>query len=76
MKEFFEYIIKNIVDHPDEVEVRIIEGNVRTIIEISVGEKDIGQVVGKRGKTIDALRSISVPIGARLGCKVKLQLAD
>ncbi|MGL4348008.1 MAG: KH domain-containing protein [Chlamydiales bacterium] len=74
MKEFFEYIIKNIVDHPDEVKVQIIEGNVRTIIEISVGEKDIGQVVGKKGKTIDALRSLSIPIGARLGRKVKLEL--
>lgn len=74
MKEFFEYIIKNIVDHPDEVKVQIIEGNIRTIIEISVGEKDIGQVVGKKGKTIDALRSLSIPIGARLGRKVKLEL--
>ncbi len=74
MKEFFEYIIKNIVDHPDEVKVQIIEGNVRTIIEISVGQKDIGQVVGKKGKTIDALRSLSIPIGARLGRKVKLEL--
>ncbi|GAB4184489.1 MAG: KH domain-containing protein [Simkaniaceae bacterium] len=74
MKEFFEYIIKNLVDAPDQVKVNVIEGEVRTIIEISVGAGDVGKVVGKAGKTINALRTIATTLGARFGRKVRLEL--
>ena len=50
MKEMIENIVKSIVDKPDEVNINIAESENTKIYEISVGDGDIGKVIGKRGK--------------------------
>ena len=52
MKEFVEYIIKNLVDQPDAVQVECIEGERGVLVELHVAPDDVGQVVGKKGRTI------------------------
>lgn len=76
MKEFIEYLIKNLVDHPDSVNVQCIEGDKAIIIEVRVGSGDIGKVVGRKGATIKALRTICAMVCARLGRKVRLELVE
>jgi uncharacterized protein len=57
-RELIEYIAKAIVDKPEDVEVKGVEGENSTVIELKVAKEDIGKIIGKKGKTITALRTI------------------
>ena len=57
-KELIEQIAKSIVDRPDMVQVKSIEGENSMVIELRVDKNDIGKVIGKSGKTITAIRTI------------------
>lgn len=74
MKDFVEYLVKNIVNDPNQVDVRLKEGARGTLIEIRVAPEDIGKVVGKGGKVIRSLRTISMSIGVRIGQRVHLEI--
>lgn len=76
MKEFIEYIVKNLVDDPENVNVRCDQGERGFTVEIRVGQKDIGKVVGRKGVTINALRTIAMTACARLGHKVRVELVE
>lgn len=56
MKELVEYILKGIVKHPQDVVVVEFDENKSKIIEIVVNEEDVGQVIGKDGRTIKSLK--------------------
>jgi len=58
MRDLIEYIAKNLVEKPDAVVVNEVAGEKTTIIEISVDREDIGRVIGKKGRTARALRTI------------------
>ena len=51
-------ILKAIVDHPDAVEVKEVEGERASIIEIKVSPEDVGKVIGREGRIINSLRQI------------------
>lgn len=76
MKEFIEYIIKNLVDEPDAVSVKCYEGDRGIIAEVSVDQKDVGKVVGKGGKTINALRTVAMMACARIGRRIRIELIE
>jgi len=58
MRELIEYITKALVDNPDAVEVSEIEGEQTSVIEVKVAKEDIGKVIGKQGRTAQAMRTI------------------
>lgn len=58
MKEFLEFIVKHLVDKPDEVNVTEVKGESVTVYELRVGDGDMGKVIGKRGKTASAIRTL------------------
>jgi predicted RNA-binding protein YlqC (UPF0109 family) len=74
MKEFIAYLIKNLVDEPNAVEVQIIDGEQGTMVEVRVSPEDIAKIVGRQGRTIKALRTIAMTVGARFGRRVRLEL--
>jgi hypothetical protein len=74
MEEFVAYLVKNVVDAPEQVDVRAVEGQSGLLIEIRVASDDIGKVVGRKGNVIRSLRTLSATIGARLGKKVHLEV--
>ena len=76
MKEFIAYLIKNLVDQPDDVDVQVLDGQQGTIVEIRVSQTDIAKVVGRQGKTIKALRTIAMTVGARFGRRVRLEVVQ
>lgn len=76
MKEFIEYIVKNLVDNPDSVDVKCVEGDSGFLVEVRVGAGDVGKVVGRKGSTIKALRTISMMICARLGRRVRVEIVE
>ena len=69
MREMIENIVKSIVDKPDEVSINIAESENTKIYEISVGEGDIGKVIGKRGKNVSAIRTLVSAVSAKEGGK-------
>ena len=69
MKEMIENIVKSIVDSPEDVTVNIAESENTKIYEISVGEGDIGKVIGKRGRNVGAIRTLVSAVSAKEGGK-------
>ena len=76
MKEFIEYLVKNIVNDHRSVNIQCFEGQKGVIVEIKVAQPDIGKVIGNHGKTIKALRTIAMMVGAKLSKKIKLEIIE
>ena len=76
MKEFVAYIVKNLVDHPDKVSINEIGGTQSLIIELSVEKSDIGKIIGKKGKTINAIRTLLMSVASRNGIRVSLEILE
>lgn len=76
MKEFFDYIIKNLVDQPEAVDVQVVERETSTLVEVRVSPDDVAKVVGRKGRIINSLRTIALTVGARFGKRVRLELID
>jgi predicted RNA-binding protein YlqC (UPF0109 family) len=74
MKDFVAYLVKNLVDQPDEVNVDIFDGDKSTVVEIRVAPTDIAKVVGRQGRTIKALRTIAMTVGARFNRRVRVEI--
>jgi len=74
MKELLEYIIKAIVQKPEEVEVRGVEGTKSVILEVKVAPEDRGRVIGKQGQTVKALQTIVRVAGLKKGKKVVIEV--
>ncbi len=58
MKDLISYIAQALVDFPDEVEVSAVEGKHTTVLELRVAKKDMGKIIGKQGRTAQAIRTI------------------
>lgn len=76
MKEFVEYIVKNLVDHPDQVHINEVGGTNTLIIELRVEKSDIGKIIGKNGKTINAIRTLLMSVASRNGLRVNLEIIE
>lgn len=77
MKEFVEYVAKQLVDYPRDVRVVVEEdGENRKIITLHVADSDIGKVIGKEGGNINAFRHLLRAIGAKSGNQVILKVAE
>lgn len=76
MKEFVEYIVKNLVDNPDKVRITEVGGTHTLIIELAVDKGDIGKVIGKKGKTINAIRTLLMSVASRNNIRVSLEIIE
>jgi len=77
MKEFVEYIAKHLVDKPEAVEVNQIESEKTTILELTVADNDVGKIIGKKGQTVNAIRTLLTAASAKVGGKrTVLELND
>lgn len=76
MKNFIKTLAQALVDEPGEVTVNEICGTQTMIFELSVTKSDIGKVIGKKGKTAAALRTILSAVSAKNQKKVVLEIMD
>ena len=77
MKEFVEFIVKQLVDKPEKVKVEETIPNQNTIeIKVEVEKNDIGKVVGKKGKNINALRTLLTAAAAKEHHRATLQVVE
>lgn len=74
MKDLLMLLVKSIVDLPDEVSISEIEGEKAVVYEIKVAESDIGKVIGKHGRIINAIRIIVRAAAVKEGKKVSIEL--
>jgi hypothetical protein len=73
-KEFLLYMIKALVDEPDQVEINVVEGEKSTIFELKVAQPDIGKVIGKNGRIAKAIRTILNAAIAKSGKRISLDI--
>jgi predicted RNA-binding protein YlqC (UPF0109 family) len=76
MKEFIEYIAKMLVDQPDSVTVEEEAADDKIILKLKVAQPDIGKIIGKKGRTAFALRTLVAAVGKKTGKKVRLEILD
>lgn len=76
MKELIIYVVKALVDCPDEVSVQEVQGEKTTVIELKVAQEDLGKVIGKQGRTARALRTILNAAGTKMGKRCVLEIIE
>ena len=77
MKEFIEFIAKHLVDTPDSVSIDEHENEDKTVeLSLKVASDDVGKVIGKQGKTAQAMRTLLTAIAAKDGKRAILKIVD
>ena len=76
MKELIEFIVKALVGDPSSVDVKEIQGDKITLYELRVGKEDIGKVIGKRGRTASAIRTIINAVSTKQGKRAELEIIE
>jgi len=77
MKEFIEFIVKHLVDGPESVEVEENLAEERKIVlSLKVKPDDVGKVIGKQGKTAQAMRTLLTAVAAKEGKRAVLEIVD
>jgi len=76
MREMVEYILKQIVDNPEEVKVEEIKGEKVILFEVSVAKEDMGKVIGKGGRIATALRTLLGAAAAKLKKRAMLEILE
>lgn len=75
-KDLIEYIVKSLVDDPSAVSVRVAECDDSLILEVRVGQGDVGKVIGKHGRVVKAVRTLLQAAVSKAGRRVVLEILD
>ena len=76
MKDLVLMMAQALVDEPDEVEIREVEGERTTVLELTVAKGDLGKIIGKQGKTARALRTILNATATKLKKRAVLEIIE
>ena len=76
MKELIKRIAESLVDYPDQVSVKEIQGDRLVVYELNVAKSDMGKIIGKKGRNVDAIRTILRAVAAKLRKRVLLELVE
>jgi predicted RNA-binding protein YlqC (UPF0109 family) len=76
VKEVLEYVARALVDDPDAVEVTEVAGERSVILQLKVAPDDMGKVIGKRCRTVKAIRSLVRAAGSRQGVTTLVEIVE
>ena len=76
MKELIKFIAQALVDYPDQVSVKEIEGEQTSVIELKVAKEDLGKVIGKQGSTARAMRTILSAASTKIRKRSVLEIIE
>jgi uncharacterized protein len=76
MKDLLDFIVKKLVDHPDDVAIAEVTGEQTCVYELRVNKEDLGKVIGKQGRTARALRTVLSAASVRENRRVMLEIVD
>ncbi|CUU08059.1 hypothetical protein JGI1_01971 [Candidatus Thermokryptus mobilis] len=74
MREFLEFIAKHLVDKPEDVRITMEDRSDRVIFRLQVGQGDVGKVIGRRGRTANAMRVLLSAVAAKEGKRAVLEI--
>lgn len=72
--DLVEQVVCGLVDEPDDVTLSVTDGDEGCLIEVRCNEADAGKVIGRRGRTIKAIRTLARALGARLNVGVEVEV--
>ena len=76
MRELVEIMAKALVDNPDQLDVSEIAGSDTLVIELRSSREDIGKIIGKKGRNVQAMRTLLNAAAGKLGKRVVLEIID
>jgi uncharacterized protein len=76
MKAFIEYVVKELVDYPEQVDIREVDGERVVVFEVRLNPTDVGKVIGKSGRTITAIRTLLTSAAAKHGKRAMLEIIE
>ena len=76
MKELLLQITQALVDRPEQVQVNEIEGGQTVVLELIVAKSDLGKVIGKKGRTVDAIRTLLSACSGKAGKRYVIELVE
>jgi predicted RNA-binding protein YlqC (UPF0109 family) len=76
MREFIEYIAKQLVDNPTAVSLSDEEKDGKVVFKLKVGEADVGKIIGRKGRTAQAMRVLLSAVAAKNGKRAMLEVLD
>ncbi|MGA2223976.1 MAG: KH domain-containing protein [Syntrophobacteraceae bacterium] len=76
LKELIETMARALVDNPEGVKVSEIEGGMTSIIELRVAKADLGKVIGKQGRNVDAMRTILSATSTKIRKRAILEIIE
>ena len=74
--EMIQFIVRALVEHPDQVRVSTVTGETTVIYELNVAADDVGRVIGRRGRTANALRTVLRAASGHRGMRVNLEIVS
>ncbi len=76
MKEFLEFVIRQLVEFPDEVMISEIPSGKMTIFKLQLRQSDVGRIIGRNGQTIHAIRALLASSAARHGQRASVEIVE
>ena len=76
MKDLIKYIAQSIVDNPEQVKVDEVEGSHTSVLELKVAKEDIGKIIGKQGRTAQAMRTILSAASGKAKKRMVLEIIE
>ena len=76
MKDLVEAIAKALVDHPEQVQVRSVDGEQVTVLELRVHPEDLGKEIGRQGRTAKSIRTILGAAGMKIRKRLTLEILE
>jgi len=76
MKDLLIKIVKALVDNPEQVQIAEIEGSQTTVLELRVAKSDMGKIIGKQGKTANAIRVLLNAASGKAGKRYMLEIVE
>lgn len=75
-QQFIEYVVKNLVDHPDDVKINRTVDDRGVLLELTVNPDDLGRVIGRKGSTAQSLRNLLRALGMKNDARYNLKIVD
>ena len=76
MQEYLEYVVKGLVQNPGAVSVTPVERSGATVYELRLDPADVGQIIGRQGLTINAIRSLLLAGSAKKGVRCSVEIVE
>ncbi len=73
-RDLVETIVKSLVDEPDAVDVKELEGSASIVLELRVAEGDVGRVIGRNGRVINSIRTIMQSLAAKEDKRITIEV--